>query len=115
MKGTDELQTAWKALPRFPWPRDDDDLDDLAGDVDLLDTQVAAFVSAVVGVVPLEGASTFRPEPELRDRIAARVGDRDPTVAADARALLEYLDQLHAVIELAHRTRAATRPKRERR
>jgi hypothetical protein len=82
-----------------PFGSHDDAVDELWADVIEYDAWAAGLISRVVGGA--RPAQELRADPELRARIAEREAGSDPGIAADARALAQYLDELERLIALA--------------
>jgi len=91
---------------------DDDELDDLFGELELFEVHAAGLISSIAAAAPI-WPNRLERDDDLFERIAARARTGDPVDVADARRLLAYLESLHALIDLARVTHERTRPARE--
>jgi hypothetical protein len=110
-----ELRAAFARFEELPFPAltsDSDQLFELYDEVVMFDSRAAGLITAIAGAAPI-WPYELKEDPELRARLAAHEHDADAAAAADARALLAYLDELDAVIVKAREAHARTRVKRE--
>lgn len=102
----EELARAVEELGRLPFPARsaDDRADLLHAELLLYDSSVGEAVMALLtGERPDNDA--LRPNPVLRSDLEALAASGDAEAAADARAYLEYLERLDALLQLARALR----------